>query len=244
MNRPSGAARIFLYNWPSYALTWGAAVLVVVLARGSALVSPALVLSIGAVAWSLVSLAVSTYVYDRSRLVEGEWLAPLLPRSVRTWATIHAGLDEEIDVDLVMPGTCLARLDIFDKRIMTAPSIARARVLTPSAAPAIACPPSQLKLETHSCDAVIVAFAAHEIRDANERGRFFEEIHRALRPGGRAVVVEHLRDIPNFLAFGPGYFHFLARREWLRLGHHAHLVVAHETRITPWVMALSLEKPA
>lgn len=55
-------------------------------------------------------------------------------------------------------------------------------------------------------------------------------------------IVEHFRDLANFLAFGPGYVHFVSRDEWLRLAAHANLAVASETKITPWVTALTLAR--
>jgi len=106
----------------------------------------------------------------------------------------------------------------------------------------VSCSPTSLKLQDRTCDAVVVAFTAHEIRNGLARERFFDEIRRCVRPGGRVVLVEHLRDFMNFLAFGPGCLHFLSRGEWLRLAGNANLFVAKEKRITPWVMALSLER--
>lgn len=253
--RPSGAVRIFLYNRPTYLLTWSAALLAMALAAG--LPAPwgvSVLLGLGAsvaVGWSCVSLAVSAYVYDRSPLVGGLWLARagLLPASVSRWATVHAGLDAEVEVAAVLPGTCLARLDIFDAAIMT-PSIARARRLEDSGLVvtrthhSVRCPAGALALGPDSCDVVMVAFTAHEIRDARVREAFFSELRRVLRPGGRVVLVEHLRDAPNFGAFGPGFMHFLPRGEWIRLAEHAQLARVAEVRVTPWVMALALEKRA
>jgi len=122
-------------------------------------------------------------------------------------------------------------------------SIARARIRTAHASVASSCAPTALLLENEGCDAILVAFTAHEIRDRAARESFFDELRRALRPGGKVLIVEHLRDFANFLAFGPGYLHFVSRREWLRLASHAGLAIASETRITPWVMALALERP-
>jgi ubiquinone/menaquinone biosynthesis C-methylase UbiE len=141
-----------------------------------------------------------------------------------------------------MTGPCVGRLDIFDQTFMTASSISRARRRTAQAHAAIACSPTALVLADQSCDAVVVAFTAHEIRDPRARERFFEELTRVLRPGGKLVLVEHLRDLANLLAFGPGFLHFLPRHEWLRLASHATLSIASEMRITPWVMALALER--
>jgi SAM-dependent methyltransferase len=240
----SGAVRIFLYNWPIYVATWAAAIAALAVRP---LVGPGagLVLALGAgvgLVWSLVSLGVSYYIYDRSQLASGTWVPAVLGAVTKTWATVHAGLDAEVTLDGVMPGRCVARLDIFDERVMTSPSIRRARIRTGSAQAATACTPQSLPLDDGGCDAVVVAFTAHEIRDRSAREAFFAEVARALGAGGRLLLVEHLRDLANFLVFGPGFLHFVGRKEWLRLANVAKLRVATETRITPFVMALSLER--
>jgi hypothetical protein len=241
-----GVTRIFLYNWPTYAVTWSGAALLLAVAGHVPPWSRDFVLLGAAIAlvWSMASLLVSYYVYDASRLVRAEWLPGVLGVAPRTWAMIHAGLDQELELDTVMPGQRVARLDIFDPRVMTAPSIERARALTPSSSVAIRCTPDRLALPDCSCDAVVIAFSAHEIRDRLARESFFREIHRVLRPGGSALLVEHLRDAANFLAFGPGFLHFVSRGEWLRLAALANLGVSSELRITPFVMALTLGRAA
>ena len=243
--RTNGAVRIFLYNWPVYVATWAPASLLLLFATylHPPLSSLAVLAASTALAWSIGSLLVSFYVYDRSRLVSGTWVPALVGARAETWATIHAGLDAEVELDAVMAGRCVARLDIFDPRVMTSPSITRARGRTAMNKPATPCSPTALTLDDEACDAVVVAFTAHEIRDRGAREAFFAELRRSLRPGGKVLIVEHLRDVANFLAFGPGFLHFVSRGEWLRLATTAKLDVAGETRITPWVMALTLQRP-
>jgi SAM-dependent methyltransferase len=244
VTRRNGALRIFLYNWPIYVVTWSAAALfplmVWFVARRFSMIAG--IAAAAAIGWSGASLLVSYYIYDRSPLVGRSWMARLAPSLDGDWASIHAGLDADVDVDGVMTGPCVGRLDIFDPTLMTAASISRARRRTARAHAPTACSPMALELVDKSCDAIVVAFTAHEIRDPHARERFFEELARALRPGGKLVLVEHLRDLANLLAFGPGFLHFLPKREWLRLASHASLTVAGEMRITPWVMALALER--
>jgi hypothetical protein len=245
VNRPNGAVRIFLYNWPIYVGTWTFALVIVLLGPlvPSLPAKLAAVVAGTALMWSLFSLLISFYIYDKSSLVSGLWVPRQFGSDAHNWATIHAGLDAEVELDAVMSGRCVARLDIFDGRVMTSSSIHRARRRTPPAKEASACRPAALALEDGGCDTIVVAFTAHEIRDRGAREAFFHELRRSLCPGGRVLIVEHLRDFANFLAFGPGYLHFVSRREWLRLASHARLVIARETRITPWVMALTLERP-
>jgi hypothetical protein len=240
----SGARRIFSYNWPIYAATWLGAIAGALLVprlwpQGAWL---AVAAALGAVAWSLLSLLVSHYVYDRSGLQTGAWLRPLLPATVESWASIDAGLDAEVTLDGIVPGRCAGRVDIYDGELVRAPSVRRARALTPRRHAAVAARATALPLADESCDLVAVIFTAHEIRDPRARAAFFGELRRVLSRRGRALLVEHLRDAANFLAFGPGFLHFCARREWLAQAERAGLHVAVETRVTPWVMALALER--
>lgn len=244
----SGARRIFLYNWPTYVTTWlvsaaGVLVALRVLAAERALAWVVLAGAIVAALWSIVSLAVSYWIYDVSRLASGSWVEDMIAgRPVKTWAAVDAGLDNEITLDGVLGGDCIGRLDVYDGVAVHAPSVERARSLTPRAHEATRCLPTALSLGEASCDLVAVVFTAHEVRDVAMREAFFLELARCLRDGGRVLLVEHLRDFPNFCAFGPGFFHFLPRAEWLRLARTARLRVVREARVTPWVLALVLEK--
>ncbi|MEO6954666.1 MAG: methyltransferase domain-containing protein [Polyangia bacterium] len=233
----TGARRIFSYNWPIYVGTWVASLVVLALAPWWMKVGAAV-----ALAWSAGSLVVSHWVYDRSPLAAGTWVDPLLPARTEAWASIDAGLDAE--VALAPPGRCIARLDIYDGSVVHAPSVRRARAMTPRSHVATAASALALPLPDASCDLIAVVFTAHEIRDRAHRERFFAELWRSLRPHGRVLLVEHVRDVANFAAFGPGYVHFQPRAEWLRLAALTKLDVVTETRVTPFVMALALEKRA
>src|SRR5262249_55829067 len=101
VKRASGAARIFVYNWPIYAGTWALAVGALVLALERGLGPAAVILGSAPAVWSVLSLLVSFHIYDRSPLLGGRWLSSLLPTSVEDWATIHAGLDAEVALEAV-----------------------------------------------------------------------------------------------------------------------------------------------
>ncbi len=242
-----GMLQILHYNWPMY-LQAGAASLAVSLAIVLLPIPrPLAALAVAGVAavllWSVSSLAVSHWVYDRSALGRWDWLAGLFAAPPRRWTSVHAGLDETFGaLERVFPDGNGTVLDIYDAAEMTEPSIVRARKLSLDAN-ATAADFRSLPLDGASQDAVFLIFAAHELRRPEPRVRFFQEVVRVLAPGGRAVLVEHLRDAPNFLAFGPGFLHFLPRREWLRLARAAGLAVRRDFRITPFVAVLVLEKP-
>jgi hypothetical protein len=89
-------------------------------------------------------------------------------------------------------------------------------------------------------DAAFLAFAAHELRDHAARAELFRALADRLAPAGRVIVVEHLRDAPNFAAFGPGFTHFLSRPTWLRTFAAAGLAVRDEFPITPLVRVFVL----
>jgi ubiquinone/menaquinone biosynthesis C-methylase UbiE len=85
---------------------------------------------------------------------------------------------------------------------------------------------------------VTVIFVAHELRRAASKEAFFREASRVLQPGGRLLLVEHLRNAWNLAAFGPGAFHFFPRHEWLRVATAIGFELSEEISRTVFVNAL------
>jgi SAM-dependent methyltransferase len=180
----------------------------------------------------------SHWIYDRSSLYSLEWLA-LQPRS---WLNVHAGLDEftPLLVERLRSGQHSV-FDIFDPKEMTELSIARAREISGST-PSQPVSWQQLPSGDGAFDGVFLLFVAHEFRRDNSRHIFFKELARVLAPGGCVVMIEHLRDLPNFLAFGPGFLHFQSRSAWRSAFRVASLEVASERTITPFVRVFELRR--
>jgi SAM-dependent methyltransferase len=132
-------------------------------------------------------------------------------------------------------------LDHFDPQWMTEPSIRRARLRCPPAEGTISAPFDAWPTPSASTDLVIGMLAIHELRSEAERARWFTQARRALRPGGRVVIAEHVRDAANFLAFGPGALHFHSPSSWQRSWEAASLRARDEFRVTPWVRIFVLE---
>jgi SAM-dependent methyltransferase len=250
-NRPMsfrGVRQIFLYNWHFYAATVVFDLAAAVLIRFSSSAWMRLficVIAVAATFWALSSLLVSHYVYDRSPLCQWNWLRKVLKEPPGHWANIHAGLDQTSESLMQMfPDGRRRVLDIYVRSEMGEPSIERARRSALPAAAAEAANPFALPLENGECDAVFVIFAAHELRKRKSRIQFFREILRALTANGCVVLVEHLRDWKNFLAYGPGALHFFSRREWLGVGSGAGFSVSSEIGVTPFVRCFVLAKTA
>jgi len=194
--------------------------------------------------WSLSSLAVSYYVYDYAAVTRWEWLRGMLTVPPRAWANVHAGLDQSTAIlKDFYPGAEYVVIDIFDPDAMTEPSIARARRLHPATHGAISSKASAVPLPDQGTDTVFLLFVAHELRRHSGRVEFLREIERVLAPSGQVLLVEHLRDWKNFVAFGPGFLHFFSRREWLCVIREAMLKVRYEQNVTPFVRCFIVSKP-
>jgi SAM-dependent methyltransferase len=245
--RFTGVTQIFIYNWPFYAGTVAIDLLVTLLlvtvTLPGAIRFPIFLLALGSTFWAFSSLLVSHYVYDRSALHEFDWLTTVLRNSPKSWVNIHAGLDQTSEALLrLFPVADPRILDIYDRSQMSEPSIARARERSIGSLTAETANPLSLPLGDSEYDTVFLIFVAHELRHRSARLRFFGEIKRSLQPGGRVVLVEHLRDLNNFLAHGPGAFHFFSRREWLTLGNQAGLFPLGERSVTPFIRCLVFKK--
>lgn len=241
----AGVIKIVRFNVQFYALS-ALGLLVVIFLLASRRLPPSLQLialcgAAIAAFWTLSSLLVSWYVYDHVGVTRWQWLPLRLPLSPHRWVNIHAGLDESTSaLRQLFPHTECSVIDIYDSAEMTEPSIARARRLHPSTEPFRPAKHSALPLPDNDCDAVFLLFAAHELRVADHRTDLLHESARVLRKSGHVVLVEHLRDWKNFVAFGPGFLHFHSRRNWLRSIRNAGLRVEQETQVTPFVVCFVL----
>ena len=239
--------QILAFNWTFYAL--GALVVfVVTLISIRFTIPPTLKLVLYPATavtlfWMMSSLLISHYVYDRSQLYQWDWLAPLFEKPPAHWANIHAGLDQTTAaLERLFPDPARKVLDIYSASRMTEPSIRRARRSGSGAQHAEQADPSSLPVRDSECDAVFLIFAAHELRNRPDRHKLFLEVSRSLRAGGHVILVEHLRDWANFLAYGPGAFHFHSRKEWHASWCATGLGVEKEICITPFVRSFILKK--
>jgi len=204
----------------------------------------ALVVALPGAFWTCASLAVSYYVYDWSAIYRLNWLQARLLRTPRCWVNIHAGVDEtSLALAELFPNSVGETLDIYDPLEMTEPSIERARRLAGRQPPAMAAKWRALPIRGESIDAAFTIFAAHELRRPEARVQFFRELRRILRRGGELVLVEHLRDWPNLLAFGPGFLHFLPERAWRLAAEAAGFDLGLRFHLTPFVSVRILRRP-
>ena len=240
-----GVANIVRFNWHFYVLA--ALVLVLVWVANAALDNSFVVLSsliTAAICLPiLISLIVSWYVYDHSGLYSLPWLRGVEVLPAPFILNIHAGLDEFSETLQVRYRTArLEVLDFYDPGRHTEVSIRRARKAYPPHPGTKAVSTSALPVADASADLIILALAAHEIRDDAERAAFFRELARVLKPDGRVVVTEHLRDLPNFLAYNIGAFHFLPRSSWYRVFGQGRLRLIREQSLTPFITTFTLGK--
>jgi SAM-dependent methyltransferase len=191
----------------------------------------------------LISLGVSYYVYDYSGLYDFKWLTTLPIGPGARIVNINAGFDETSAllrqryslVDLTV-------FDFYDAEKHTEISIERARRAYKPYPDTQKITTGHIPVEHGSVDVIFNFFSLHEIRNRHERIGFLAQQYIALKPGGRCVVVEHLRDATNFIAYTIGFLHFFSRQEWhsnfISAGFHTEQVM----KVTPFVSVLVLAK--
>lgn len=190
----------------------------------------------------LSSLAASFYIYDLSNLYSLDWLDSLNLWPGAILVNINAGFDEtSYLLASKYPGSSLAVFDFYNSAKHTEISIERARKIHSVYPGTRSITTSQVPLENQSIDFIFLIMAAHEIRDRQERIAFLKELKNKLKPGGKIIIVEHLRNLPNFIAYNVGFFHFFSEKEWKNNFNSARLQVETEIKITPFVSAFFLQ---
>jgi SAM-dependent methyltransferase len=246
MRKPfQGVFNIIRFNWHFYA-TAAVSVLLILMAgnlTGALMFWICMILATGIVASTSISLLVSFYVYDHSNLYDFTWLQQFDKLRTRNVVNIHAGFDETSStLKENFPDATLQVFDFYDATRHTEVSIERARKAYTPYNGTVKIATSGLPLAENSIDFIFNIFALHEVRSREERIHFLKEQVRALRQDGRVVVVEHLRDVPNFLTYNIGFFHFLSGREWSYNFREAGLLIAFTFKITPFVNVFILRK--
>lgn len=186
----------------------------------------------------LMPLIVSAYVYDFSGFYNFNWLTNQVKNdaAIKLIVNINAGFDEtSFIINHKFPNADLKVFDFYNAKQHTEPAIKRARKVS------LVYPGNQqiasasIPLQDNSGDIIFLLSAAHEIRSHEEKIVFLKECHRICKPGGKVIMVEHLRDLPNFLAFSIGFTHFFSRYTWKDAFKKAGFSSFQETKFTPFM---------
>ena len=242
MRKPfQGVTNIIRFNWPFYVVSFDLVLFLVIYSFFSPY---QLYLQLGAFIFVLpilISLIVSYYAYDLSGLYKLDWL--LKEDTGKKIINVNAGFDEtSVLLRRRYPSSDLTVFDFYDPLKHTEPSIKRARKTYPPYKGTINITTSKIPLEKESVDTIYVVFAAHEIRDCEERIVFFNELRRVLKPKGQVILAEHLRDLPNFLAYTVGFFHFLPLSAWHSTFYDSKFKIVKKEKFTPFISIFTLQK--
>jgi SAM-dependent methyltransferase len=190
----------------------------------------------------IMPLIVSAYVYDFSGYYNFNWLTKLVSNSerIKLITNINAGFDEtSFIIKKKFPGSDLKVFDFYNAKRHTEPAIIRARKVS------LVYPNTQsilsnlIPLDDTTVDVVFLLSAVHEIRSHDEKVQFLKECRRICKPNGKVIMVEHLRDFPNFVAFSVGFTHFFSRSVWKNAFQQAGFTSFRETKFTPFMSIFS-----
>ncbi len=246
MRKPfQGVWNIVRFNWHFYVLSFGALLILFLFSNytNSTFKFYLFIVSLIIFLPTFISLSISYYVYDLSGLYKLNWITDFIDTKRNIIFNINAGFDEtSILLKNKFPNSELFVFDFYDPKKHTEVSIKRARkayTLFPNTKSVTT---TNLPTIDNSADKIFVIFAAHEIRNEQERLEFFKELKRVLKPTGEILITEHLRDTPNFLAYNIGFLHFYSKKTWLQTFQLAELTLKSEQKITPFISTYTLTK--
>ena len=186
----------------------------------------------------IMPLIVSAYVYDFSGYYDFSWLKGLNieDSNVKQILNINAGFDEtSFIIKKMFPQSDLKVFDFYNAEQHTEPAIIRARKVSLVYPGTQQIMSNSIPLEDNSVDIIFLLSAVHEIRSQEEKIRFLKECNRLCKPYGKVIMVEHLRDFPNFLAFSVGFTHFFSRNTWKKAFEKAGFSSFAEAKFTPFM---------
>ncbi len=234
-----GVLNILDFNRHFY--IFGIAFLVLLIVLGMLITLPSMIiyLIITGFAYGLcMPLIVSAYVYDFSGYYSFDWIDETVAdkSKIKKVVNIHAGFDETSYIlNSKLPQADLVVYDFYDKENHTEAAIIRARRVSQHYPATKEITTAEIPLLDNSVDMVYCLSTIHEIRRHSEKVAFLKECLRISKTDGKLIVVEHLRDLPNFLAFTIGFTHFFSRSTWKRAFTEAGYTHIREKKFTPFM---------
>jgi ubiquinone/menaquinone biosynthesis C-methylase UbiE len=186
----------------------------------------------------IMPLIISAYVYDYSGYYDFKWLKVFnFKYSENTLIlNINAGFDEtSFIIKNQFPESDLKVFDFYNSDQHTEPAIIRARKVSLVYPNTKQINSSHIPLKDNSVDLIFLLSAAHEIRSHEEKVQFLKECKRVSKPTGQVIMVEHLRDFPNFVAFTIGFTHFFSSHIWKKAFNEAGFSTFVEQKFTPFM---------
>ncbi len=198
-------------------------------------------LTFGVIFYLLSSILTSYYIYDLSNLYDFQFISE--NKNQLVLANINAGFDETSEIlQSKFPNSRIEKLDFYDAEKHTEISIKRARKIYPNSRNTIQISTYSLHFQSEHFHKIFLIFAAHEIRNSEERVLFFKELKRILKDDGEIIVIEHLRNTPNFLAYSIGFFHFHSEETWIQTFKNSNLILRSQQKINPFIVQYTLTK--
>jgi SAM-dependent methyltransferase len=186
----------------------------------------------------IMPLIVSAWVYDYSGFYDFQWMKQQISEGEKVYqlVNINAGFDEtSFIINHLFPHAGLQVFDFYNAQQHTEPAIVRARKVSMVYPNTQTIASNVIPVPDASVDVVFLLSAVHEIRSHEEKIQFLKECRRICKPRGKVIMVEHLRDFPNFLAFSVGFTHFFSRATWKNAFERAGFATFRETKFTPFM---------
>lgn len=238
-----GVLNILSFNRHFY--FFGLAVLAVICASSWFVKWPPIIfwITITAFIYGLVMpLVISAYVYDLSGFYKFDWLKYFYTdgEPSKFIVNINAGFDEtSFILQSKFPQSEIKVFDFYNAKRHTEPAIIRARKVSHVFPDTTQIESNAIPLQSLSADIVFLISAAHEIRSHEEKIQFLQECKRICKTEGKVIIVEHLRDLPNFLAFTIGFTHFFSITTWKNAFERVGFSSFRENKFTPFMSVIS-----
>ncbi len=192
-----------------------------------------IILLLGTLYLTGISLFASYYIYDHSPLYSFSWLRAHLPNRAKLYNVIAGYAESGNFLQTAFPGNDITHLDFFEESITVTSSIQIAKGHSEN----IKTDLISYKHWQHKGKADLIIFmqSLHELRTASQKTDCLLQAKQHLQKDGKIVVAEHLCDWKNLFIYGPGAFHFFGYRHYKKVFEKANLQIKESFTITPFV---------